>query len=84
MGRSNNQYRWNDLQGIPEGFADGVDNDTVLSEGDVGNFVTNGLWIWQKERQSEVKDFRGGILSRKGKILRWDGLLGLFRTALKT
>ena len=33
---------WNDLQGIPSDFADGVDDDTVLTESEVEGFVTNG------------------------------------------
>ena len=33
---------WSDLQGVPEGFLDGVDNDTVLSEPEVEDYITNG------------------------------------------
>ena len=33
---------WEDIQNIPSDFADGVDNDTVLSENEVEDFVTNG------------------------------------------
>ena len=33
---------WNDLQGVPEGFLDGVDNDTVLSRSEVEDYITNG------------------------------------------
>ncbi len=32
---------WNDIQNVPAGFADGIDDDTQLSETEVENYVTN-------------------------------------------
>ncbi len=36
---------WSSIDGIPAGFADGVDNDTVLSEADVDAFVADNGFI---------------------------------------
>lgn len=33
---------WSDLTGVPEGFADGTDDDSQLSESQVETYITNG------------------------------------------
>ena len=67
---------WNDIQGIPADFADGVDNDTVLSESEVENYVTNDALDLAEGTTIGGKDFQEAISCQEGQILRWDGLLG--------
>ena len=38
----NDTSDWNGMANIPAGFADGIDNDTQLSEADVETFIENG------------------------------------------
>ena len=64
---------WNDLQGIPEGFADGVDNDTVLSESDVENFVINGALDLAEGTTIGGQELQEAVSCQEGQILRWDG-----------
>jgi hypothetical protein len=67
---------WNDLQGMPSDFADGVDNDTVLSESEVEDFVTNGSLDLAEGTTIGGKEFQEAISCQQGEILRWDGILG--------
>ena len=36
---------WNDLNGVPNGFADNIDNDTHLTEQEVDNYVSNNGYL---------------------------------------
>ena len=67
---------WSDLQGIPEGFADGVDNDTVLSESDVENFVTNGALDLAEGTTIGGQELQEAVSCQEGQVLRWDALVG--------
>lgn len=37
---------WSTVDGIPAGFADGIDNDTTLSEAEVDAFVADNRFAW--------------------------------------
>ena len=52
-------------------ISDGVDNDTVLSENEVEDFVPMVLWIWLKERQSVEKPYRGDFCLGSDLAIRW-------------
>ena len=67
---------WNDLQGIPADFADGVDNDTILSESEVENYVTNGALDLAEGTTIGGNVLQEAISCQEGQILRWDGSLG--------
>ena len=67
---------WNDLQGIPADFADGIDNDTVLSESEVENYVTNGALDLAEGTTIGGNVLQEAISCQEGQILRWDGILG--------
>jgi hypothetical protein len=41
----NAQVAWHDIQGIPKGFADGVDNNTQLSEAQVDGFTADNGYL---------------------------------------
>jgi len=66
---------WNDLQGIPADFADGVDNDTILSESEVENYVTNGALdlaegttIGGKDLQEAISEFHSTLKANDKRI----------------
>jgi hypothetical protein len=67
---------WNDIQDIPSDFADGVDNDTVLSESEVEDFVTNGSLDLAEGTTIGGQELQEAISCQQGEILRWDGILG--------
>ena len=74
---------WGQIQRIPVDFTEGVDNDTVLSEGEVENYVTNasldladGTTIGGRDLQEPIS-CQGGRYLTKGQYLRM-GLLRRF------
>ena len=67
---------WSQIQGMPLDFADGVDNDTVLSEGEVENFVTNAPLDLADGTTIGGRDLQEAISCQEGNILRWDAVLG--------
>ena len=67
---------WTNIQGIPQDFADGVDNDTVLSENEVEDYITNGALDLAEGSTIGGKDLQEAISCQDGQILRWDGVLG--------
>ena len=66
---------WGEIQDIPEGFSDGIDNDTQLSESEVENMVTNGPLDFASGSTIDGKSLQEAISCQEGEILRWDGLL---------
>ena len=67
---------WSDLQGVPEGFLDGVDNDTVLSEPEVEDYITNGALDLAEGTTIGGNLLQEAISCQEGQILRWEGGLG--------
>ena len=54
-------------------FADGVDNDTVLSENEVEDFVTNGALDLAEGTTIGGKAFTESMSCQPGQILQYDG-----------
>ena len=67
---------WTNIQGIPQDFADGIDNDTVLSESEVENYIINEALDLAEGSTIGGKDLQEAISCQDGQILRWDGLVG--------
>ena len=67
---------WEDIQNIPADFADGVDNDTVLSESEVEDFITNGALDLAEGTTIGGKALQESISCQPGQILQYDGSLG--------
>ncbi len=67
---------WGDLQNIPSDFADGVDDDTVLSESEVEGFVTNSALDLAEGTTIGGKVLQEAISCQPGQILQYDGSLG--------
>ena len=64
------------LQNIPSDFSDGVDNDTVLTEGEVENFVINGALDLSEGTTIGGKVLQEAISCQPNQILQYDGSLG--------
>ena len=67
---------WGDIQDVPADFADGVDNDTVLSENEVEDFITNGALDLAEGTTIGGKVLQEAISCQPGQILQYDGSLG--------
>ena len=67
---------WEDIQNVPSDFADGVDNDTVLTEGEVEDFVTNGALDLAEGTTIGGKALQESISCQPNQILQYDGSLG--------
>ncbi len=67
---------WTDIQGVPQGFADGVDNDTTLSEIEVENMIVNGPLDLAEGTTIGGKFLQEVISCQPGQILQYDGTLG--------
>ena len=67
---------WTDIQGIPQGFADGVNNDTTLSEIEVENMIVNGPLDLAEGTTIGGKFLQEVISCQPGQILQYDGTLG--------
>ena len=69
---------WNDIQGIPSDFSDGIDDDNQLSEGEVEDMVTNSPLDFASGSTIDGKSLQEAISCQEDEILRWDGLLNMW------
>lgn len=69
---------WANITNIPAGFADGIDNDTFLSESEVENFVVNGALDLAAGTTIDGKALQEAISCQEGEILRWDGQIQMW------
>jgi len=73
IGAHTSSLGWSDITGVPDGFADGIDNDTRLSESDVETYVTNGIIDLAAGTTVGGESLATGSGVPSGVIVMWSG-----------